>query len=118
MLAEVEDVRQSEEESDRRWFSDDYFDLFVWEDEEGITGFQLCYDKMMDERALTWRRGGIVTHHGVDSGTGPHNMRTPILVADGPVDARDLSERFLAQAGNLDPELVDLVYSTIRNLET
>jgi hypothetical protein len=31
---------------DRRWLSDDYFDLIVWyTSDDTVHGFQLCYDK-------------------------------------------------------------------------
>ena len=40
---------------DRRWLSDDFFDLIVWyRPDDTIHGFQLCYDKPYWERALTW----------------------------------------------------------------
>ena len=40
---------------DRRWLSDDFFDLVIWyRPDDTIYGFQLCYDKPSWERALTW----------------------------------------------------------------
>ncbi len=55
MLEEVESVKQQPGENFCRWFSDEYFDLYVWTDPSGtITGFQLCYDKPGKERAFTW----------------------------------------------------------------
>jgi hypothetical protein len=38
----------------RRWFHDDYFDLFVWQAEGKLTLFQLCYGLDSKERALVW----------------------------------------------------------------
>jgi hypothetical protein len=39
---------------DRRWLSDDFFDLIIWyRPDDTIYGFQLCYDKPYWERALT-----------------------------------------------------------------
>ena len=36
----------------RRWFHDDYFDLFVWQTLSGdLTRFQLCYGIASNERA-------------------------------------------------------------------
>src|SRR5256714_15108520 len=43
----------------RRWFHDEYFDLFVWQTHGEVTLFQLCYGIDSSERALVWdkRRG-------------------------------------------------------------
>ena len=45
----------------RRWFHDDYFDLFVWQIEGGeLVQFQLCYGIDSSEQALVWhKRGGF-----------------------------------------------------------
>ena len=43
----------------RRWFHDDYFDLFVWLTASGeVTRFQLCYGIHAQEQALVWYRQG------------------------------------------------------------
>ena len=55
MLTEFKGVRQREEEGIRRWFFNNYFDLIIWYDNSNqIEGFQLCYDKENNEKALTW----------------------------------------------------------------
>jgi hypothetical protein len=49
----------------RRWFHDDYFDLFVWQTASGeLTRFQLCYGIHSSERALVWHRQGGFFHDG------------------------------------------------------
>ena len=54
MLTEIEKTRQIPGEGIRRWFRDDELDLIVWYGDDGsIEGFQLCYDKLQHERALT-----------------------------------------------------------------
>ncbi|MFW5812247.1 MAG: hypothetical protein ACOCWS_04610, partial [Alkalispirochaetaceae bacterium] len=66
MLSEIKPVRQVPGEGFRRWFTDEEMDLIVWydgEDQEQIEGFQLCYDKEVLERALTWRPEAGFTHH-------------------------------------------------------
>ncbi len=35
MLIEVKEVRQIEDEGLRRWFTDSYFDLILWYEEDG-----------------------------------------------------------------------------------
>ena len=50
-------IRPVEGDFDRCWITDDYFDLFVWYHADcTIHGFQLCYGKPTNERALTWTR--------------------------------------------------------------
>ena len=43
----------------RRWFHDDYFDLFVWQSGAGeLVQFQLCYGIDSSEQALVWHKDG------------------------------------------------------------
>jgi hypothetical protein len=52
----------------RRWFHDDFFDLFVWQTNGGEIGlFQLCYGVSSSERALVWHKYGGFFHDGVDA---------------------------------------------------
>jgi hypothetical protein len=48
----------------RRWFHDDYFDLFVWETGGEVTLFQLCYGGDSAGRALVWDRRRGLFHDG------------------------------------------------------
>jgi len=51
----------------RRWFHDDYFDLFVWQTSNGeIIHFQLCYGIDSSDQAVVWHRQGGFFHDGVD----------------------------------------------------
>jgi hypothetical protein len=111
MLYEIEKPRQIEGEGRRRWFSDDYFDLIVWYDEDdGVSGFQLCYDKSRFERALTWRRKEGFVHERVDDGevAGRAKM-SPVLVPDGAFARDEIAERFRAAGRDVDPEIRALV---------
>ena len=73
----------------RRWFHDDFFDLFVWQAEGEVTLFQLCYGGNSSERALVWDRSRGFFHDGPASrdvvarfedamGGLPAELRTPI----------------------------------------
>ena len=43
----------------RRWFHDDFFDLFVWHTDGGeLVQFQLCYGIDSSEQALVWHKDG------------------------------------------------------------
>lgn len=104
---------------DRRWLSDDYFDLIVWYEADGnIHGFQLCYDKPGRERALTWRCGVGFWHTGIDTGeTNCYSNLTPILVADGVFPAAQVRDEFMARGRLLPPEIRDLVLGKIAEYE-
>ena len=117
MLAEIENARQIAGEDRRRWFVDDDLDLIVWFDNRDvISGFQLCYDKLHHERALTWREGGSYQHHGVDDGevAGGSNM-TPILVADGLFDKHHISRVFEQKSTQTEPAIAAFVLEKLKN---
>jgi hypothetical protein len=85
MLREMAHVRQQDPQLRRRWFRDDYFDLFTWQRPDGgIVGFQLCYDLPSFERVLSWREAQGYSHHRVDGGeASPYKNMTPIMTLDG-----------------------------------
>ena len=64
MLKEILGVLQDDPSSQRRWFHDDYFDLFVRETEGELSAFELCYGIGSSERALAWIRGRGFFHDG------------------------------------------------------
>ena len=96
---------------DRKWISDDYFDLIVWYTARNtIHGFQLCYDKPHWERALTWLSDRGFSHMEVDSGeSDAHTNRTPVLVPDGSFPADKVLAKFGRRASTLPLELRTLV---------
>ena len=76
MLNEIKDVTQYETGKHRRWFHDDYFDLYTWETPDGtLQGFQLCYAKASKERALRWSPEAGYSHEGVEYAVG-HKQST------------------------------------------
>jgi len=91
----------------RRWFWSARCDFIVWlSDDDAVLGFQFCYDKDGAERALTWMPGCGFSHMRVDTGT--WYGEAPMLVPDGPIDARRIHELFVRDSGCLPPEYVDL----------
>jgi hypothetical protein len=74
MLKEIHGLKD-DPPAKRRWFHDDFFDLFVWEAGGQLTLFQLCYGVDSVERALVWDR-----HRG--------------FFHDGPAASRDVVARF------------------------
>ncbi|MCI3951571.1 MAG: hypothetical protein K0R53_1068, partial [Burkholderiales bacterium] len=112
MLRELADIRQTEGRRPRRWFQSNAEDLIVWYAEDGTpAGFQLCYDRGQDERALTWTQQRGYTHHRIDAGEGSalRYKQTPVLVADGTFDATAMSRRFLRVSAGLPREIREFV---------
>ena len=104
LLRELSNTRQVPGEPRRRWFCSAELDLIVWVDgAEEPLGFQLCYDKLVGERALTWRAGRGFDHAAVDNGEGmPTKYKgTPILVADGLFDSNRVADAFRDASADL-----------------
>ena len=100
---------------DRRWITDDYFDLIVWyTPRDTIHGFQLCYDKPHWERALTWLSDRGFSHMEVDSGEdSAYANRTPVLVPDGSLPGERVLAEFARRGSALPVELRKLVTDKI-----
>jgi hypothetical protein len=100
-----ENNRAESEGESRSWFSDEYLDLIVWTEPDGsISGFQLCYDKGRQERALTWIKNKGFAHERVDDGEdNPSKNSTPILVPDGVCPLRELTDIFSQKSVAIDP---------------
>ncbi len=110
-------VKQISGEAHRRWFEDDYFDLLVWEDGNGkIVGFQLCYDKVNNQHALTWKEDLGYNHNKVDDGESkPGKYKSaPILIADGIFDNKAVSEKFKLKSKNIEAKVSAFVYKKIK----
>ena len=63
MLKEIHGVTD-EPHARRRWFHDDYCDLFVWQSDGEVTLFQLCYGIDSSDRALVWDKARGFFHDG------------------------------------------------------
>jgi hypothetical protein len=115
MLKEISSNHHTE--LNRRWFSDDYFDLVVWlGDDAEISGFQLCYDKPIHERALTWTTVDGYSHERVDEGEeNPAKNRTPILVRDGLFAMQEVLDRFVAASDGIDVPIRAFIVEKIRD---
>ena len=112
MLREISRVRQIKWGRRRRWFQSDDEDLFVWYRPNGsIFGFQLCYGRQRDEKALTWMPKRGFSHNRVDAGErgGLEYARSPILVVDGTFDPSAMNRRFLEISTSLPPEVRQFV---------
>jgi hypothetical protein len=118
MLREILYVKQERKRDRRRWFTDEYWDLYVWVRTDGTySGFQLCYGKTDHQRALTWMEGSEPTHTGVREDDGPRESNmTAILVTDGAIDVRDVSDRFRKDSAEIDSEVRQYVSTKLKQL--
>ena len=113
MLKEIQNARQVEGKPKRRWFSSRFFDLIVWfENDNEITGFQLCYNISFDERGLTWLKDKGFSHNSIDEGENIANRHkgSPILIRDGSFDNAKISLRFINESKNIDESISKFVY--------
>jgi hypothetical protein len=115
MLREMRHIRQNPGEPPRRWFSDDHWDLYIWERDDEIAGFQLCYGKDHYQRALTWMEGGKPQHTAVDEEP-PSRYRAPIMIADGLMPISEVRERFMADSTQIDESIRDYVLRKLDEL--
>jgi hypothetical protein len=104
VLREILGVLQDDPSSERRWFHDDYFDLFVRQTGGKLAAFELCYGIHSNERALVWTRGQGYFHDGETSGGEFIGAR---LVPGDPLEADPIIARFERAAGEL-PEALRL----------
>src|SRR5262249_55502759 len=113
-LREVKIVEQRDPALRRRWFENDYFDLFTWQDASGSpTRFELYYDVELNEHALAWTRDAGTYHDGVDSGDG--SRQSPIHVhSSKKFDSGTVVPRFERDSASVPPELRDLVLAKMR----
>jgi hypothetical protein len=106
MLREIRGIDQRNLQRRKRWFQDDYFDLFLWQDAAGaIVEFQLCYRRdTRNERVLEWRRGRGFQHlkpERLDAARPFLEDDTWALRLDGAVPYATLTEKFDAAAQGL-----------------
>jgi hypothetical protein len=117
MLKELEKAKRDSGESYRRWFSDKTLDLIIWFSiDNNIAGFQLCYRKGSDERALTWFKDLGYSHDRVDEGERipGHYKMSPILVPDGTFNKNDILDLFVKESKKIDQNITNFVSQKIR----
>jgi len=116
MLREIPALRQDNPRLRRRWFQDEFFDLYTWQTTAGtLVRFQLCYDVRGRERALTWSKEQGFSHNKVESGDEfAGQPMTPLLVATGKFPHRLVRVRFQRAAAALDAATRDCILGKMR----
>lgn len=119
MLREMAGVRQDDARLRRRWFQDEFFDLFVWTGQDGrITAFQLCYERQRSERVLAWSEAAGFIHRRIDDGEHtPVKNLAPIMVADGVFCAPRVAAEFEHRDAALDPALRQFMRARIQEAD-
>jgi hypothetical protein len=119
MLNEIADVTQYETGKHRRWFHSDEYDLYTWENYDGVLqGFQLCYAKLGKERALRWSPEAGYSHEGVDSPEDkPGRSMSALFVADGVFDAENVATNFENATLEMPKKIRNFVLERIRAYE-
>jgi len=116
MLREILAVRQDNPALRRRWFQDEFFELYTWQARDGaLAAFQLCYDVRGRERAVTWHRNHGFSHNRIDyGGTYGRAKGTPLLAGDGRFPHRFVRTRFIRHAASLDPAIRVFILDKMR----
>jgi hypothetical protein len=122
MLSEVTNLTQHDAGTHRRWYHDEFFDLYVWDNFAGegegegeIQGFQLCYAKADQQRALRWSLDRGYNHEGVDSPEEkPGRAMSAIFIADGLFDPDHIAEKFEIESASLPIGVRDFVLEKIK----
>jgi len=117
MLREITAVRQDEPSLVRRWFQDEYFDLFVWLTQEGkVSAFQLGYDRARQERVLSWSEARGFSHTRVDAGEDtPFQSMTPLLVPGGSCPIRTLLRELERRSASLEAFVRTFLLAKLRH---
>ncbi|MBN1385142.1 MAG: hypothetical protein JW983_09705 [Elusimicrobia bacterium] len=116
MMKLQKNTKQIKGEPFRRWYSDDYFDLFVWfNDNDKIINFQLCYDKQGDEHSLTYTDKDGLVHEKIDSGEeDPRRNKSPVVSQDGLCPFNKITDEFIKRSRGLDKDIIEFVMGAIK----
>lgn len=117
MFREIRGVEQRRRNETRRWFQDEYFDLFTTQNREGeLQWFQLCYARdTWRERVLEWRRGRGFFHMKPENRhLEPGWQDSGVLVLDGVLPFGEVSEKLEAVLASLPPDIAALVHDKLR----
>ena len=115
MLHEISNVKQKARSQDRRWFTDNDMDLFVWFSRLNPIGFQLSYNKQSNEKAVCWETDKGFQHYRVDSGEiEPIKYKmSPIYAAEDDFDTYAIAREFLHNSEHIENTLTDFIYARL-----
>jgi hypothetical protein len=115
-LREIRMSRQDDAGVVKRWFENEFFDLFLWSRGGSPFHMQLCYGKPRHERAVSWREGHGYFHDGVLSNpAGDVVAKSSILEAGGSFDFTGVNGRFLQESLALETGLRKFVLEKLHH---
>jgi hypothetical protein len=117
MFREIRGVEQRKRNETRRWFQDEYFDLFTTQNrEDELQWFQLCYARdTWRERVLEWRRGRGFQHMKHDDvHHDPIRKDSGVLMLDGLLPFTEVDEKLEAAMASLPADIAALVRDKLR----
>ncbi|MBN2509194.1 MAG: hypothetical protein JXB03_02915 [Spirochaetales bacterium] len=117
MMYRILNVRQEKNRDFKIWYTDDYWDLFLWIDaKKQVSAFQLCFGKPDNEHIIMWnRKGNTIKTARVESGEDdPSQNRSPLLYEAGNVNIHQTVLRFEKDSKKMDPALAKLVISRLK----
>ena len=115
-LREIKLSRQDDAGVVKRWFENEFFDLFLWSRDDQLFHMQLCYGKPMHEHAVSWREGHGYFHDGVLSNpAGDVVAKSSILEAGGSFDFTRVNGRFLQESSALETGLRKFVLEKLHH---
>ncbi len=117
MFYEIKNAKKYDNGVRIKWFSNQYFDLIVWfDDNDNIISFQLTYDKFQNPHAITWKHSRGFLHEKVDAGeAGGRRKKTPILLPDGYFPHHEIAEKFKIESSDIDSVINDFVHNKLSN---
>ncbi len=117
-MLEIPHVKQYEPGLSRRWFQNGYFDLFTWQDNSGnFHGFQLCYAKNGEQRAIRYSLDIGLRYEGVSQPEEkPGRAMTAIFVVDAAPKVA-LLQRFEEDGAALPQDVFDFVSTQLRQAD-
>lgn len=100
---------------DQIWYCDDDCDVVVWTNSDlSPRGFQICYDKNGEEKALTFTHGEF-SHEMVDEGDDtPDVNHSPILDHEIPYDAKKILKEFEGKAQFMEKIYFDYIRENLK----
>jgi hypothetical protein len=106
----LKEQKSRDTEPQRRWFVDDYLELFVWSDDGVVSSCQLCYDRFGLQRCISFKQDGSFEHVAVDDGEAvPTHNRTPVFVATTTSPPDNLYQQFRQRSTELPQDIRDFL---------
>ena len=104
----------TEHGAQRRWFSDEFFELILWHGEGGsVIAFQLCYARPKSEHALLWSQAEGYSHQRVLSGDTRPFKRAPVFAPAGLFPRDHVLAEFSKRSVALPPEIRSFVVARL-----